>query len=131
MVENVQGFNTFMTKRLPDAIRKAAHKSLDKSGQQLVYGLQAVAPYESGELQTAISYRLTDTYEAVSMTLVGGDNKTIEGSKQVARLQEFGTVDMPANPWFFPLYRRRRRSVQSALNRAIKKAIKDAAGNAS
>lgn len=131
MVDGVQGFNQFMTKRLPASIRVAAKKSLQKSGESLVFALQSVAPYETGELRTAIRYRITEDFDAVALTIIGGDRRTLEGSHQKARLQEFGTVNMEANPWFFPMYRRRKRAIQNSLNRAIKKAIKDSAGNAS
>lgn len=128
MVEGVQGFQQFMTKRLPDAIRKAAQLSLEKSGSELVSALQAVAPYETGELRTTVRFALSNDYESVAITIIGGDDRTVEGSKQKARLQEFGTVNMPANPWFFPLYRRRRRAIQNKLSRDIKRAIKNAGG---
>lgn len=131
MVTGVQGFNQFLTRALPDAIRTAAHRSLQDSGTALVYALQAVAPYETGELRTAISYRITDRPTSVALTIIGGDNRTVEGSKQKARLQEFGTKDMPANPWFFPIYRRRRRAIRAKISRDIKRAIKASAGGAS
>jgi HK97 gp10 family phage protein len=131
MVQGVHQFNTFLTRALPDALRKAARQSLTKSGSELVAGLQAVAPYDTGELKTAVSYRLEDTPTSVSLTVIGGDDRTVEHSKQKARLQEFGTVDMPASPWFFPLYRRRKRAIHARLNRDLKKAIKDIAGRAS
>lgn len=44
----------------------------------------------------------------------------------VARFQEFGTKDMPANPFFFPSYRAKRRTIRSAMTRAIKRGLKNA-----
>lgn len=40
---------------------------------------------------------------------------------QNARLQEFGTKDMPANPFFYPSYRLRKSLVKSNITRAIRK----------
>ena len=40
--------------------------------------------------------------------------------------QEFGTKDMPDNPFFFPVWRARKRRVKSRLTRNINKAIKEA-----
>lgn len=41
-----------------------------------------------------------------------------------ARLQEFGTLNMPANPFFFPAWRAERNRVNANLRRAIKRGVR-------
>lgn len=44
----------------------------------------------------------------------------------VARLQEFGTKEMNAHPFFFPAWRAKRTKVRGNISRAISRAIKSA-----
>lgn len=44
----------------------------------------------------------------------------------LARLQEFGTVRMPANPFFFPVWRAFRRGARGRLRAAFRRAVKKA-----
>ncbi|WP_299648002.1 HK97-gp10 family putative phage morphogenesis protein [uncultured Jannaschia sp.] len=41
-----------------------------------------------------------------------------------ARFQEFGTAKMPANPFFYPVWRAMRSKARAAITRAMNKAIK-------
>jgi HK97 gp10 family phage protein len=41
-----------------------------------------------------------------------------------ARTVEFGTIGMPAEPFFFPTFRLTRKSVRSSMKRKISKTIK-------
>lgn len=52
-------------------------------------------------------------------TLVKGDRNTMF---QNAKLQEFGTQNMPANPFFFPAWRANRTRVKGNITRALRKA---------
>jgi len=47
------------------------------------------------------------------------------GDAFYARFQEFGTVDMTANPFFFPVWRAHRRRARTRISRAISKAIRE------
>jgi HK97 gp10 family phage protein len=42
-----------------------------------------------------------------------------------ARAQEFGTQKEPAHPFFFPIWRARRKDVRAAVRKAVKTAAKD------
>jgi hypothetical protein len=42
-----------------------------------------------------------------------------------AKFQEFGTSKMAANPFFFPVWRVRRRRTRTRITRAITKALKE------
>ena len=47
------------------------------------------------------------------------------GDAFYARFHEFGTVKMPAQPFFFPVWRARRKRVRSRISRAIRKSIRE------
>jgi HK97 gp10 family phage protein len=66
-------------------------------------------------------------------TLKGGNPPTTKrrrkGAKHAdkwnnARLQEFGTVKMPANPYFYPSWRATKAAVKKALAKAVRNALK-------
>jgi hypothetical protein len=46
------------------------------------------------------------------------------GQFQLARIMEFGTQEMPANPFFFPSWRTMKRRTRSRIARATRQAIR-------
>ena len=40
-----------------------------------------------------------------------------------ARAQEFGTQDQPAHPFFFPIWRARKKDARAAVRKAVQKAV--------
>ena len=59
-------------------------------------------------------------YSSLKITIYAGG-----GDAFYAKFHEFGTVKMPANPFFFPVWRARRNRVKGRISRAISKAIKE------
>lgn len=59
-----------------------------------------------------------------SGTRARDQNRSGEFLTDVALFQEFGTQNMPANPFFFTVYRANKRRIKSRITRAINKAIK-------
>lgn len=55
----------------------------------------------------------------------GGPSTTDQTGYDHARGVEFGTQDAPAYPFFFPIYRARRKGIRQATKKAIKGAVKD------
>lgn len=47
------------------------------------------------------------------------------GAYDYGRAVEFGTQNMPAQPFFFPIYRARRKGIRQAVKKKIKGAVKD------
>jgi len=62
-------------------------------------------------------------YASMKITIFAGG-----GDAFYARFQEFGTVNMTANPFFYPVWRARRRRARSAITRAIRKGVAEAVG---
>ena len=56
----------------------------------------------------------------------GGDLTRDEKGRDYALFQEHGTKTMPANPFFYPVWRVRRRRVRSAMTRAMSRALRQA-----
>lgn len=53
----------------------------------------------------------------------GADGKTAK-PYDYARANEFGTQKMPAQPFFFPVYRARKKEIRGATRKVIKGAVK-------
>lgn len=75
------------------------------------------------------SFRENTNYTAnfIGVKVVAGDATTlVKGARntmfQNAKLQEFGTKNMPANPFFFVAWRQNRTRVRGAITRAVRKA---------
>ena len=71
------------------------------------------------------------SYNTLRIVIYAGNEKTRVGERdqfQLARLQEFGTQEMPANPFFFVTWRTKRQRVRSRITRSIRAAIKREAG---
>jgi HK97 gp10 family phage protein len=107
---------------------------MEDLANDLVEEMWSRAPYDDGVLQGSIGWTWGDA-PAGSLTIgtVGGrEFGTMRitifaggGDAFYARFHEFGTVNMAAKPFFFPVYRARRRSVRSRITGAIRKAIRE------
>jgi len=146
MANDVQGLNQLrwvMTKKIPDAVEKAATEALEQGATEIVATMKRLVPIDSGALRDSIGWTWGDPPEGAmvlggskavggegrrEITIYAGNALTRVGSRkqfQLARLQEFGTKEMDANPFFFPAYRTLRRRVRSRITRNMKKAIRD------
>lgn len=121
---------------IPGKVRAAAREALEDVAEDLVRQMRAAAPKgATGKLAKSIGWTWGDAPDG-SM-LIG----TVAGSKRdyatmritiyagggdafYARFQEFGTVKMAANPFFYPVWRARKRGAKSKITRAISKAIR-------
>lgn len=122
--------------RVPELVRQAAREALEDVAEGIVQDMRRVAPRgSSGRLAKSIGW----TWGAApSGSMVVGKVRGQEyGSMQItiyagggdafyARFQEFGTSKMTANPFFYPVWRTRRRGAKSRVTRAINKAIRSA-----
>lgn len=125
-------------KRMPDIARQEVAKAMEKSAQEIVEMAKGLAPARTGALRDSIGWSWHGAPQG-SMVLGevrssgrGAGNLSIviyAGDSQAfyARWQEFGTVHMRAQPYFFPAYRANRKRVRSRISRAITKAAKRAA----
>lgn len=96
--------------------------------------MRYLAPREQGELIASIRVEDAETVTTrkgergfIGVVVKAGDATTIVTNEtgarfQNAKLQENGTKNMPASPYFNPAWRANRRRVRSAVSRAIRKA---------
>ncbi len=55
----------------------------------------------------------------------GGVKTAPEGGYDHARANEFGTQKMPAQPFFFPIWRARRKDVRAAVRKKVGEAVRN------
>jgi len=132
---SVSGLSQFRTRwqALPRKVRDAVKAELEAVAEDLVQRMRRAAPRESGRLADSIGWTWGDA-PAGSMTVgtVGGREHAAmritvyAGGKNAfyAVFQEFGTVNAPANPFFFPVWRARRSRAKARITRAINEAIR-------
>lgn len=123
-----------MFRRKAERVVAAAKAEASKQGEQVASAMRYLAPRDQSELLRSIrvedaTSRQTSQGETgfVGVVVKAGDETTIvtngTGARfQNAKLQEHGTKNMPANPYFNPAWRGNRTRVRAAITRAIRKA---------
>jgi HK97 gp10 family phage protein len=142
----VQGLPELLRKlrRVPGLAIEEVRKAMEKAATDMVRQMQAVAPRDEGTLAASIGWTWGDApqgsmsvgrvqaggsagraFNDLVITVYAGGNSAT-GDAFYARFQEFGTKNMPANPFFFPVYRANRARTKAAISRGIRKALKNA-----
>ena len=123
-----------MFQRKGAAVIAAAKDAAKIGGQEVAQTAQYLAPRDQFELINSIrvedaSTRTTSrgTTDFIGVVVKAGDETTIVTNErgqrfQNAKLQENGTKNMPANPYFNPAWRALRSRVRARITRAISKA---------
>lgn len=122
---------------IPKRVREAAERQLDADADELVAAQKRVAPVaevDGGELRDSIRKQDASTEGRIARTVLAGGPTTTRPVRKGASVkydyavgQELGTKKMPANPYFYPPYRARRRKFKARLSAAMKKAIREGA----
>ncbi|WP_392338858.1 HK97-gp10 family putative phage morphogenesis protein [Loktanella salsilacus] len=131
----VQGLAAFQRRwrAIPAKVQAEVKKTMEDIAEEIVAQMYSVAPHQTGDLAGSIGWTWGDApkgsftigsvgqneYATLRITIYAGDKDAF-----YARWQEFGTTKMPANPFFYPVWRVKRRSAQNRMTRAINKAIK-------
>lgn len=133
MVDGLDRFNK-RWKAIPETARINVRAVLEQAAGEIVEEMWARAPYRDGVLSGSIGWTWGEA-PAGSMVIgkVGGNEYgtmriTIYaggGDAFYAIFHEFGTQEMPANPFFYPVWRARRRRVKARISRAMSKAIRE------
>lgn len=121
------------------APREAIMPALLKSGHELAAAQKALAETsrDTGALIDGIAVTMpgqsTPVYSQPGGSRVTGETEVIvtAGNSDVryAHLVEYGTSEADAQPFFWPALRLLRKRLQNRINRATKKAVKDAWNN--
>lgn len=127
---------------IPQKIRDEVAKELEAQASKIVADMKLLAPVDSGALRDSIGWTWGDApkgsvsvgqvrghrYARMAITIYAGtrDKSLGQADAFYARFQEFGTVKMPANPFFYPTWRASKTRVKGALTRAVKRAVRKA-----
>lgn len=119
-------------KRLPQVARQHIKAEMEKAAEEVVGMMRRLVPKDNWDLHDSIGWtwgkapKDASVVAAVKATLGADMTITIyAGSKEAyyARWQEFGTQDMPAQPYFYVSWRASRKTAK----RLVRKAHRDAA----
>lgn len=114
---------------IPAKVRAELERAMLESADIIVAGARLRVPVDEGDVRDSIRHHGMKEGKrgGLYVAITAGDNstETKAGSNtyQVARLLEFGTVKMPAQPYMLPAYRANRRRAQARMRRAVRDAI--------
>lgn len=123
-----------MFRRKAASVVAAAKAQSRKGGEEVAAAMRYLAPRDEGALVGSIRVEDAGSIATrrgvrgfIGVVVKAGDTSTLAitasgGRFQNAKLQEFGTQKMPANPYFYPAWRANRRRVRSGISRAVRKA---------
>lgn len=112
-----------LTEQLQVEVVEAAIDELNKQAERLAGAIRDVAPRgKTGVLEHTI--RTVPGNKPTIVRVVEGSPQTIHAGYQYPRAAEFGTINMPPKPHFFPTYRLLKKSIIAAMKRKIAANIK-------
>ena len=133
MVNGIPGVQA-MFRRRAAAVVAAGKAAAKKGGEDTAAAMRYLAPKDQRELVNSIRVEDAATRQTsggevgfIGVVVKAGDETTIVTNErgqrfQNAKLQENGTKNMPANPYFNPAWRANRTRVRGAITRAVRKA---------
>lgn len=133
MVNGIPGVRA-MFKRKAAQVHQQAKAAARQGGEEVAAAARYLAPRDEADLIRSIrvedaTTRKTSQGEAafIGVVVKAGDETTVVMNErgvrfQNAKLQENGTKNMPANPYFNPAWRMNRARVRGRITRAIRKA---------
>lgn len=118
---------------LPKAVREAATRETLESANELAAAMRNVAPVDEGDLRDSITVtpggQNTPAYsqpggsrtvpENAAMVTVGDTNV------RYPHLVEYGTKDIAAQPFFWPVVRSKKKKIANRVKRSISKAARE------
>lgn len=119
---------------VPKAAKAAIQPAIDQGANELVARMKYLAPQDEGDLQRSI--RVEPGPRELSATVKAGGpltTKPVRNSEKgnapeydYALGIEYGTEEMPAQPYYWPSVNTLSKRVRRRIDRAISKAIKEA-----
>lgn len=95
-----------------------------KSAEAMVAMAQRLVPVATGTLRDSI--RMSAGERPTSFVVEAGGKATTKGGYDYSLSAEFGNVNSPASPFFYPSFRASKKPAKSRATRALRKAIKNA-----
>ncbi|MBZ9888124.1 HK97 gp10 family phage protein [Mesorhizobium sp. BR1-1-3] len=126
--------------RMPAVVESRARDAMEKGADEIVAMMKRLVPVEFGDLRDSIGWNW-DTNPA-GTKILGTARSRVEGSLRLviyagddkafyARMQEFGTQKMAANPYFFVSYRTLKSRAKRRVVVASRTALKELAASGS
>jgi HK97 gp10 family phage protein len=114
-----------LVNEIPKAVRAALEQAMLESANLIVAGAKLRVPVDEGDVQDSIRQHGVKEGKrgGLYVAITAGDKSTEADTYQVARLLEFGTQKMPAQPYLLPAFRANRKRAQRRMRKAIKDAI--------
>ena len=110
--------------RMTKTVRRRMTEAAKTNARMLKEAAERDAPVLTGELRLTIRYYAARGSDGLIWRVVAGNVRDEEGLTR-ARWQEFGTVDQPANPFFFSNYRIMKPRFSARMSRAMSKGIRE------
>jgi len=121
---------------IPAQVKRDVQPAVDAGATEMMLRMRFLAPKDDGDLQKSI--RVEDGPRELSARVSAGGELTTKPVRKsekgnapeydYALGQEYGTEDMPAQPFFWPSVNSTKKRVKRRIDRAISKAIKSAWG---
>lgn len=120
---------------LPKSVRKGTERALLEAGTELAAAIKRRVPVDEGDLRDSVRVKRGKPARSSKGQIVdaaGADAdltiRVIEGDKETGYVYpvEFGAVDRPAQPHFFPTWREKRKRLKAKITRVQRKAIREA-----
>lgn len=134
MVQGIENIRR-LHRQIPVIVRDEVSAAIEKKSEQIVREMKQIAPRgRSRRLIESIGWSWGRSGRAgvrvrrsprgqqfgrIGVTIFAGGRGAF-----YARFQEFGTKNMAANPFFFPVWRANRRSARAVVNAAVRRAFK-------
>lgn len=120
--------------RVKIAPRKSINKALISSAEELAAMQRHLAPEDTGALKDSITVtgpgQMTPPYSQPGGSRVAGESEVIvtagDTDTRYPHLVEYGTAHAEAQPYFWPAVRLLRKRLQQRIDRAGRKAVRDA-----
>lgn len=122
---------------IPVAVKDAVVPALIQSGNELAGRMKHLAPKDTGALADSIAVTppggSTPAYSQPGGSRVAAENQVLvtagNDGVRYPHLVEYGTLEAPAQPYFWPAYRLTKKRIANRVKRAIGKAVRDKWGN--
>lgn len=119
---------------IPKRVKEGVKPALEASGKELVGGMRAIVPKDTRELEYSIKYTMggnrTPAYSQPGGSTVVPENAVMVtvGNSDVryGHLVEYGTAKAPAQAYFWPTVRSKKKKITNRIKRAVRKAVKEA-----
>lgn len=118
---------------IPKEVRRALRAQNKANAGDLVETMKGFVNVQEGDLVTSIKSKDVSNSREISQRITAGGPTTTKpvrdgasATYDYALANEFGTEKMPAQPFFWPAWRLKRRAFKNRMSRAAKKAIEGA-----